>query len=240
MSLATDLKTASRSLRSSPGFALFATLALALGIGLTLYMFGALNAFVLRPLPFRDAGSLVHIELADPTQDEDSLEVPYPDFLAWREHATSAPDLAAYWEGTLNLADQGDPERLDGAFVTGNLFEVLGAQAELARALTAADSTPGAPATVVLSRLVFERRYGSDPSVLGRAVRVNGRPATIVGVMPEAFRYPVRTEAWATIPESAAAEPWRDASSVEVIGHLAPGSGPTALAAEIDAVVAQL
>jgi putative ABC transport system permease protein len=240
MSLAADLKTAGRSLRQSPGFALFATLALAVGIGLTLYMFGAINAFVLRPLPFKDADRLVHVEMADPTEDEDSLEVPYPDFLEWRPAVSSASDLAAFYEGTLNLADQGDPERLDGVFTTGELFDVLGVQAELGRTLTAADSLPGAPAAVVLSRLVFERRYGSDPSVLGRAVRVNGRPATIVGVMPESFRFPQRTEAWATIAESAASAPWRDALSVEVVGHLTPGSGTAALAAELDAVIARL
>ena len=239
MSLAADLKNSARSLRRSPGFALFATLALAAGIGLTLYMFGAINAFVIRPLPFKDADRLVHVELADPTQDENSIEVPYPDFVAWREHLTSASDLAAYYEGTLNLADQGDPERLDGTFATGELFDVLGAKAELGRALTAADSAPGAPAVVVLSRLVFERRYGSDPSVLGRAVRVNGRPATIVGVMPESFRFPQRTEAWSTIAESEASVSWREATSVEVVGHFAPGGSREALSAELDAAIAQ-
>src|SRR5687767_10071879 len=118
MSLAADLKTAGRSLRQSPGFALFATLALAVGIGLTLYMFGAINAFVLRPLPFKEADRLVHVELADPTEDEDSVEVPYPDYLEWRGAVSSASDLAAFYEGTLNLADKGDPERLDGVFTT--------------------------------------------------------------------------------------------------------------------------
>jgi putative ABC transport system permease protein len=238
--LATDVRTALRSLRKSPGFALFATLALAAGIGLTLYMFGAINAFVLRPLPYASADRLIHVELADPTLDQASLEVPYPDFLEWQRELTSVADLAAYYEGTLNLADSGDPERLDGAFVTGNLFALLGARAEVGRALTADDSRPGAPAAVVISRLVWERRYGSDSTVIGRAARVNGRPATIVGVMPEGFRFPTRTEAWATIPESAASGRSANAPSVEVVGHTVPGSGPEAVAAELETSLARM
>jgi len=237
--LAADLRTSLRSLRKSPGFALFATLALAAGIGLTLYMFGAINAFVLRPLPFPDAERMVFVELAEPEQDRTS-GVPYPDFLVWQRELTSTSDLAAYWGGTLNLADRGEPDRFEGAFVTGNLFAVLGARAEVGRALTAADSAPGAPAAVVLSRLAWERRYGSDPAVVGSAVRVNGRPATIVGVMPEGFRFPHRTEAWATIPESAAAARGDDVSFVAVIGHAGPGHGPESVAAELASVLARM
>ncbi len=239
MSLHNDAKTALRSLGKSPGFTLFATLALAAGIGLTLYMFGAINAFVLRPLPFRDADRMIHLELSDPALDDASIEVPYPDFLTWRSELGGVSDLAAYYEGTLNLADSGAPERLDGLFATGELFDVLGARAALGRPLTAADSAPGAPPVVVISRLLWERRYGSDPSVVGRAVRVNGRAATIVGVMPAEFRFPRRTEAWTTIPESAAAVRWQEATPVEVVGHMASGSRIEALGSELDAALAQ-
>ncbi|MCM2270800.1 MAG: ABC transporter permease, partial [Thermoanaerobaculia bacterium] len=240
MSATTDLRTSLRALAKSPGFALFATLALAAGIGLTLYMFGAINAFVLRPLPFPDAERMIFVELADPTQERATFGVPYPDFLDWQRELTTVSDLAAYWEGTLNLADRGEPERFEGAFVTGNLFAVLGARAEVGRALTAADSAPGAPAAVVLSRLAWERRYGSDPAVVGSAVRVNGRPATIVGVMPEGFRFPHRTEAWATIPEAAASARGDDVSYVAVIGHAAPGGGAATVAAELESVLARM
>ncbi|HEX9801461.1 MAG TPA: ABC transporter permease [Thermoanaerobaculia bacterium] len=240
MPVSADIRTALRSLRKSPAFALFATLALAAGIGLTLYMFGAINAFVIRPLPFKDADRLLHVELADPTLDQSGLAVPYPDYLVWQRELTSVSDFAAYWEGTLNLADTGDPERLEGAFVTGNLFAVLGVRAEIGRVLGADDSRPGAPAAVVLSRRVWERRYGSDASIIGRATRVNGRPATIVGVMAEGFRFPTRTEAWATIPESAATARRDDLSYVEVIGHAAPGHASGSVAAEIESSLARM
>jgi len=237
MNLRLDVVSALRSLRKSPGFTFFSILVLAAGIGLTLYMFGAINGFVLRPLPYRDAGRLVHFELSNPSLEEESLAVPYPDYLELRPNLGGLTDVAAFYEGTLNLSDSGDPERFSGVFASGDLFGVLGERAILGRGLTAADSAPGAPAVVVLSEVVWERRYGRDPGVVGRAVRLNGRPATVVGVMPASFRFPIATEAWTSIPARMANLSWQDAIGVEVIGHLAPGSSMATVRAELDAAL---
>ena len=241
MRLPIELRPAVRSLLRAPGFTLLATAMLATGIGLALYMFGAINGFVLRPLPYADSERLIHFELTDPNGDPRSaLEVAFPDLLEIQRSVPATADFVGFYEGTLNLSDRGEPERLEGVFATGNLFSTLGVRPLHGRTLRAEDSAPGAAGAVVLSEVVWKRRFDADPEVVGRAVRVNGKPATIVGVAPASFRFPIRTEAWAAIPEDAARLPRGETPRLEVIGHLAPGATATSLAAEIDSVLARL
>jgi predicted permease len=239
MSMPNEFRVSLRSLSRSPGFTLTAALLLTLGIGMTLYMAGAINGFVLRPLPFRSADRLVHVEQAAPELDEVSLEVPLSDYFAWRSELKSFEDLAAFYSGTLNFRDQGDPERLDGGFVSANLFDVLGARPQLGRVFTAEDERLDRPRAVVISGRLWERRFNGDPGVVGRPVRVNGQPGVVIGVMPRDFRFEQREEIWVPLRADDASASWKDAVGVEVIGHLAPGIDARAARAEFDGVIAR-
>ncbi len=238
MSIPSEIRVSLRSLARAPGFTLLAALLLTLGIGLTLYMAGAINGFLLRPLPFRDAARLVYVEMAAPALDESSLGVPAPDYFAWRGELRSFTDLAAFYGGTLNFRDQGEPERLDGGFVSANLFELLGVRPQLGRGFTQADEQLDRPRAVVISDRLWERLYNSDPGVVGRAVHVNGQPGVVIGVMPRDFRFPQREEAWLSLRRDDATAPWKDAAAVSVLGHLAPGTSLRAASAELDAAIA--
>ncbi|MFN7942923.1 MAG: ADOP family duplicated permease [Thermoanaerobaculia bacterium] len=234
-----EVLQALRALRRGRSFTILAAAILTVGIGLTLFMFGAIDAFLLRPLPYRDAGRLLHVELSDPARDRSSLEVPYVDFVDWKKTLASFEDFGAFYEGTVNLADRDEPERLDGTFVTPEVFAILGVRPALGRGFAAGDVAPGAPTALVLSDWLWRRRYAADPAVLGRAVRVNGAPATIVGVMPAGFTFPYEQEAWVTIPAEAAGLARDKSATVEVLGHLAPGRSIAAAAAELDAALAR-
>jgi len=212
-----------RALVRQPGFALAAILILGIGLGLTSYMFSAVNGYVLRPLPFRDSERLVHLETARPQERRDSIEVTLHDFLDWRAEQASFDQLGAFYLGTLNLSGDDQPERLDGAFLTSNVFDMLGVQPVLGRTLVSGDDAPGAPGVLVLSYGVWQHRYGGDPSVIGRGLRVNGQPASVVGVMPPGFRFPLNEEAWTAATLDPAARPRGRGQSFEVIGRLKPG-----------------
>ena len=236
MRLPIELRPAVRSLLRAPGFTLLATAMLATGIGLALYMFGAINGFVLRPLPYADAERLIHLELTDPGGDPRAGQaIAFPDLLEIQRSVSGVKDFAGFYEGTLNLSDRDEPERLEGVFATGNLFSTLGVRPLHGRTLRAEDSAPGAAGAVVLAEVVWKRRFDADPDVVGRAVRVNGKPSTIVGIAPASFRFPIRTEAWAAIPGDAAQLPRGETPRLEVIGHLASGATIASLTAEIDA-----
>jgi putative ABC transport system permease protein len=232
------LAVAFRSLRKAPGFTLSSVLILASGLALCCYMFAAINAYVLRPLPFREAERLVHLELAD--EDDDSIEVPAADFLEWRRHSKTLEQLGAFYSGTINLSGSEGPERYDGAFVTSAVFSALGVQPILGRLFRAEDEALGAPAVVVLSHTTWRDRYGSDATVVGKPVRVNGLEAVIVGVMPENFSFPLNQRVWVPLAFDPAKLGGSDEPSVEVLGRLRPGASMGAARAEVTALVAQL
>jgi len=240
MQLAREIRVSLRSLGRTPAFFAFATLLLTAGIGLSLYIFSAVNGFVLRPLPFRGADRLVHVELADLERHADSLEAPVPDYFAMRDGLRSVSDLAAFYSATVNLGGDGDPERLEGEFVSANLFEVFGFRSGLGRTLRPEDEVAGAPPVAVLSHEVWQRRYAGDASIVGRSLRLNGTATTIVGVMPPGFDFPQRQEIWLPITRLAGAAPIEQASTCEVAGHLAGGASIATARAEVDALLARL
>jgi predicted permease len=210
------------------------------GLGLTMYMFGAINSFLLRPLPFAEPERLAHVELADLATGQDSVEVGVHDFIALAREQRSFERFGAFSVGTLNLSGDDRPERFEGGFVTEGVFATLGAKPLLGRGFVAADYAPGAPAVVIVSHALWQSRYGGAPDVVGRVVRSNGKPATIVGVMPEGFKFPFRQEVWTTVNLDVADVPRNEALTYEVIGRLAPGVGMAQARAELDALLAAI
>ena len=192
-----DFRYAFRQLIKSPSFSATAIFALALGIGATTAMFAVIYAFLLRPLPYADPEKLVMLQSRS-TRSGSDLGVNYLDFVDWQKQSRSFSDLAFFnlrWNGNLEPGG-GTTETLKTTFTTANLFNLLGVQPMLGRNLTAADDEKGAPKVMLISERLWKRSFGGNPSIIGRDVRLDGTPRTIVGVMPSGFRFPSQTDLW--------------------------------------------
>jgi len=180
--LAQDTRYAFRTMRKSPGFAAIAIVSLALGIAATTAIFSILYSTLLRPLPYGDPGRLVTVSL------DGAITAPL--FESFQHDARSLKQAALFVNVSLNLAGNGEPQRVPAARVSASLFDLLGAKPRLGRTFTAEEDQPGRDAVVVIGDGLWKRRFGGDPRVLGRKVIVNGVPQTIVGIMPLGFQFP--------------------------------------------------
>jgi predicted permease len=217
-----EFRQAFRSLTRNWGFTLIAIVVMGLGIAAVTYAFGGYYGFSLRPLPYTDADELVHVE-----HESDKLprgyEVDDRDYLDIAERQQSFKETFASAAGTVNLSGDGDrPERFEGAFVTSNALTSLGVEPLLGRSFVAGEDAPGAPLVAVLGWNVWQHRYGGDPEILGKSVRLNGEAATIVGVMPRGFAWPAREDLWLPLRVDPG-KPRGDLFTVEVYGRLKPG-----------------
>ncbi len=191
-----DLRYAGRTFRRSPGFTVLALLTIAIGVGATAAIFSVVNAVLLRPLPFGNPQALVLVEQQN-RQTKSSLHDATPaNFLDWRARQHSFTGLAAYRGATFTLTSGDQPERVAGAIVSANFFEVLGVAAALGRAFQTADGQPGAPRAAILGAGLWRQRFGGRPDVVGQSVRLNDELHTIVGVMPAGTAYPGGSEVW--------------------------------------------
>lgn len=192
-----ELKQATRSIAAQPGFSLLVVGVLAAGLSAVIYMLIAIDSMVMRPLPFPDSGQLLSAGLDDGRDRGGELDpVRTDDVIALRRQLDGLATVSAFESATVNLSDLDRPERYDGAFTTANLFQVLGVAPALGRDFNSADEGEGAAPVVMLSHELWSSRYGSDPGVVGREIRANSQVATIVGVMPEDFSYPLRELVW--------------------------------------------
>jgi predicted permease len=194
----TDFKYAIRGLRRSPGFACAAIVTLALGIAANGTVFTLLNGALLRDLPFDEPDRIVSLgvrAIGDTRPVDGHLSV-----LAlrdWQASARTFEGIGGYDEQTMNVSDEEHvAERFEGTFVSANAFALIGRGPVLGRGLQPDDEREGAPAVVVLGWSVWQRRYRGSPDVIGRTIRVNGVPSTVVGVMPEGFGFPNISEIW--------------------------------------------
>ena len=177
-----DLRYAIRALRKNPGFSAVAAITLALGIGMNAAVFGVVNAVLLKPLPYPDANRLVWITHYN---DRFKMEaVAGPDFLDWKQQAQSFEKFAGYEYFGGTVAIDGKAEQATAAAVSDDFWGVTGSQPSPGRAFA-----PGERGVVVLGRGIFERTLGSDPGIIGKTVRLDGRALTVVGVMPRGFRF---------------------------------------------------
>jgi putative ABC transport system permease protein len=190
MTLLKDVRFGARTLLKRPGFTLVAVLTLALGIGANTAIFSVVNGVLLKPLPLKEAERLVLVYETTPQTPRDYVSV--PNLEDYRAGTRSFEGFATFVPQSVNLTGGGaEPERVLGAFVTSSFFPVVGAQAALGRALLPEDDAEGGGRVAVLGHSLWQTRFGADPSVVGRAVVFNGEPYTVVGVMPENFRYPL-------------------------------------------------
>ena len=191
-----DIRHALRNLRTRPGFAFVAVATIALGIGAASAIWSVVDGVLVRPLPMTQPERLVFVWEARPDRGRDRNVASPANLLRWRERAQSFSGLAAYIRFEANLDGSGEPERINVGYSTGNLFALLGMPPLLGRTLVEADSATDAPNVAVLSEGYWRRRFGADPGVLGRTVRFNGQPTTVVGVMPANAQIPAGAVVW--------------------------------------------
>lgn len=193
-----DLRYAVRSLRRTPGFTITAVAVAALGIGATTAAFSVADHVLLRPLPFPESERLVKLWENQIQRGYSRMEASPPNYLDWKRLSTSFDGMAAYAPVTASLLGAGDPERLDGAWFTDDVFSVLGRQASIGRVLIESDVDNATQNAVVISDELWRRRFAADPNVLGRTMTLNQLVHVVVGVMPPDFRFPSReTKFWA-------------------------------------------
>jgi predicted permease len=182
--LSQDLRYAVRVLRKAPLFTLSAILVLAIGIGVNVAVFGFFNLMVLRPINVRDAGSLLRFHRRGVTQY--AFALPYPEAAFFREHSRTLS--AVIGVNTTSISIEGEERQLDANFVTANFFRELGGASSLGRVLDPGrDEAPGADPVVVLGHGFWQRHFGGDPSIVGQTLRINGKPAAVIGVAASDF-----------------------------------------------------
>src|SRR4051812_19446449 len=219
-----DLRYAFRQLIKAPSFSATAIIALALGIGATTAMFAVIYAFLLRPLPYADPDKLVMLQSRG-TRTGNDLGVNYLDFIDWQKQNRSFSHSAFFnlrWNGNLE-SPGGMTETLKTTFTTANLFSLLGVQPIIGRDLTRADDDPKAAKVMLISERLWKKSLGRDPNIIGRDIRLDGTPRTVVGVMPAGFRFPSQTDIWvpmASVFEMTTNRSWH---ADQAIARLKPG-----------------
>jgi putative ABC transport system permease protein len=238
--VAKDVRFAGRMLAKDRRFTAAAVFALGLGIGVNNSVFALINAALIRDLPFAHAERLVGIDVID--RAGRTLAFSYDEYAAWNGAITTLTGIGVSAQGVMNVSDEGlAPERLRGSFLSGNAFALLQSGPLLGRGFLPEDERPGAPPIVLLGHGVWKSRYGADPAVVGRTIRINNLPTTVIGVMPEGFKFPFVAEAWQPLtasPEVAASRA-RGRVLRGAFGRLAEGVDLPRAQLELEAVAAR-
>jgi putative ABC transport system permease protein len=231
-----DIRYALRTLRNSPGITAVVIVTLALGIGANSAIFSVVNSVLLRPLPYRDSGSLVWITNKLPTRA--GTVVFDIDYFAWRKHCTSFTDITAYSPGSeYTLTGAGEAERFVAVRATYSYLHTLGISPQIGRDISADEDQPGAPHVTLLTDGLWRNRFSADPAVVGRTITLDGKFYTVAGVLPRDFEFPENRKAELLV---SLADADADISAtkaimyVRIIARLKPGITPAAAAAEID------
>ncbi len=225
-SLRQDLRYALRTLRSSPGFAAVAILTLALGIGANTAIFSLVSTVLLRPLPFTEPSRLVLLwENFTGVGGPDRVEPAAATVVQWKARTHSFDDITMFVTQPYNLTGGGEPERLMGIRTDTSLFSVLGLRPILGRTFVADDEGPDATPVVVLSERLWQRRFGADPALVGQTIVLDGLARTVIGVVPQDFRFPnTETSVWVPASYSPAELANANAYNYYAIARLAPAS----------------
>ncbi len=228
-----DLRYAVRTLIRSPGFAVMVVGILAIGMGGSMMIFTIVNELYLRPFPVPEQERLVDLDERAPQWNLERAWVAYPDFHEWRRQNRTFDGMTAFAGGGWNLAIDDRAERIEGMRVTYDYFDVLHVQPVLGRRLVEEDDRPGAARVVVLGAHLWQRFYGEDPGVIGRSLRLDGIPYTIVGVLPASAIFPEKADLLVPLAEDAAtAKGWY----LSGIGTLKAGVSPAQAQADLERI----
>ena len=222
-----DLRYALRNLRQRPGFTAVAVLTLALGIGANSAIFSVVNGVLLRPLPYRAPDELTILRGGWDGHPDAALSL--AEYWDFKERQRTLAGMGAYADGSLTLTGSGAPERLDAGFVTADLLPVLGVPPAIGRGFLAEEDLPGRPGVVLLSDGLWRRRFGADPGIVGRPLRLDDQPFTVVGIMPPGFQLPSHftgtgAELWSLLQlDPAVNRAERGWHYLDVVGRRRPG-----------------
>ena len=232
-----DVAYAWRVIRRRPALSATAVLTLAIGTGASTAIFSLVDAALLRPLPFDRPAELVNVSQ---TFNGAPTQVSLANLLDWKRESRTLAAITPMQAQSVNLTGVAEPDRLRGGFVTSDFFEITRVAPAIGRPFTAADDVRGAPAVGVLDHGAWQARFGGDRGILGRTITLNNTPVTIVGIMPERFRFPFdQIEVWLPVWQFTGGVERGDRSLVAV-GRLGPGVPLGHAQAELSAIAAQL
>ncbi len=243
-----DFRHAARGLRRTPGFTLAAVLTLSLGIGATTAIFSIVRAMLLAPLPYRDASRLVFVWSDMSAIGYPRAPLSAPELNDLRTRTSLFDGFGSIWSTTASLTGDGEPEQLRAGLVSTNFFSLLGVDALAGRTFAPEDESTDAPRTIVLGHALWQRRYGSDPAIVGRAIRVNNQTTTVVGVLPSSFRLlmppdaavPDDLQAFVLLNPQALVRGPRGQQYLRVVGRMKPGVTLDQARGDVDRVAADL
>ena len=237
LSLLADVRFAVRLLVKRPWITAMIVGVLAAGIAVNSAVFTLANAVMIRGLPFEDGDRILHLENNDLQRGRAEMRVSYPDYLDWRSQTRTFAELGAFRESEVNISDDSSwPERRDAAFISPNSFGmILRVQALIGRTFIAEEGQAGGRAVALLGHGAWQSRYGGDRGVVGRTVRIDGDPHTIVGVMGEGFRFPTSAELWLPLTPTADLRD-RETRRLHVFGRLADSATPSSAQAEMNLI----
>ena len=234
-----DLRYTVRAFARTPGFVLTAVSVVALGIGATTAAFSVTDFVLLRPLPFPDSDRLVRVWEQRPGYAR--MELSPANYRDWKNMAASYDAFAAYRGLSVNFVGASQPLRLQGAALTADVFDALAVRPLFGRPFSADDDHDGSPRTVLLSHGLWQQEFGGDPSVLGRTVRLDDQPYTVIGVMPREFTFPTRqAQLWTATRFAPSEFVGRNNNYLNVIARLRRGVSLDAARSEMSVLTARL
>ena len=231
-----DFRYGLRALARAPGHTAAATLALSLGIGLTTATFSIVYGVMLRGLPFEHAERIMSLRTENAAHDRTGGAVGVHDYLDWCKRQRSFDELAAFTSGTVTVSGDRHPERVDGGTQTANALDLLRVKPILGRGFRPGEDRPGAAPVVLIGYRLWKNHYGGDPRIVGKAVRVNGQPTTVVGVMPADFSFPFAEQLWTPQILDPNKTERGKSELMLIVGRLRPGVTRERAQAELDTI----
>jgi putative ABC transport system permease protein len=236
-----DIRFGVRMLHKNPGFTTIAVLTLALGVGANTAIFSVVDAVLLRPLPYPDSGQLCW--LCERGPDWSGGSISYPNFVDWRNQQSVFEEFGVYSGSSFTLTGKGEPVRLAGVLMSADVFAVLRTQPEIGRVFREDEDKPGAPPVAVISHALWQNRFGGDAGILNKAISLNGKPYTLLGVMPAGFEFPNRVDLWVPVGPFSAESSWQKRDyhpGLFGLARLKPGVILEKARANLDAVAVRL
>jgi putative ABC transport system permease protein len=223
-----------------PGITAVAVITMGLGIGANSSIFTVVNAVILRPLPFADPGRIILLSENNFSKGWSRFSVAPANFLDWRDQTKSSSEISAFRARSFNLTGRAEPERLAGAEVSANLFNLLGISPSIGRGFLLEEDSPGGSKVAVISYGLWQRRFYGNRDLADQTISLNGVTHAVVGVMPASFQFPDRAEVWVPIAFSAADRKVRGAHYISAMARLRDGVTLTQARSEMDSMAASL
>ncbi len=234
-----DLRYGFRLLLKNPAFTLAAVLCLALGIGINTTIFSAVSAMLIRPFPYHEPEQLVALHETQIKQGTEWNPISAQNYADWRERSRAFEEMSAFQRRSFNFSTEEQPERLAGARVSHTLFSLLGIKPLLGRDFRAEEDAPGRTRVVILGHGLWQRRFASDPNVIGKTLLLDGERYEVVGVMPPRFKFPEFAEIWTPISLDLT-QGTRDQRFLDAVARLKPGVTAEQAQAELTSIAQQL